>query len=85
MHYKQLYWKKRRTVRWVQFGDENTKFFHTLATESYKKNTIAQLATSDGRIVTEHHDKAAVLWHAFRDRMGVTANSHVFFLSGQPY
>ena len=26
-NYQKLYWKKRCTTRWVQFGDENSKFF----------------------------------------------------------
>lgn len=37
IYYKQQYWKKRCTIRWVKFGDENTKFFHALATEQYRK------------------------------------------------
>jgi len=31
--FQQLYWKKRYTVRWTKFGDENTKFFQAMATE----------------------------------------------------
>jgi hypothetical protein len=31
------YWKQRYTQKVMQFGDENTKFFHAMATERYKK------------------------------------------------
>ena len=39
---KNLYWRKRYTVNRVKFGDECTKFFHAMATISYRRNTISQ-------------------------------------------
>jgi hypothetical protein len=38
---KNEYWRQRFTIRWVQLGDESTKFFHAAATERYRKNTIS--------------------------------------------
>jgi hypothetical protein len=37
------YWKQRFTQRVMQFGDENTKFFHSMATEHFRKNVIPRL------------------------------------------
>jgi hypothetical protein len=34
---KQEYWKKRCTARWAKLGDENTSFFHSMATIRYRK------------------------------------------------
>jgi len=34
--YKKAYWQKRYTVNRVKFGDEYTKFFHAMATVSYR-------------------------------------------------
>jgi hypothetical protein len=34
-----IYWKQRGKIKWVKLGDENTKFFHTVATQSYRKKS----------------------------------------------
>jgi hypothetical protein len=44
------YWKQRFTLRVMQFGDENTKFFHSMATERYRRNAISQLVDGSGRV-----------------------------------
>jgi hypothetical protein len=37
LRYKNEYWRQRYTIRWVQLGDEPTRFFHAAATEKYRK------------------------------------------------
>lgn len=37
---KRIYWKQRSTIRWVKFGDENTKLFQTMATHTFRRNSI---------------------------------------------
>lgn len=34
---------------------------------------------SDGRVLTEHHEKATIIWQASRDRMGVTTEPTMSF------
>lgn len=46
---QQTYWKQRFTQKFVQLGDENTKFFHAMATERYRKNSISQIVSPDGK------------------------------------
>jgi hypothetical protein len=53
----------------VQFGDEPTKFFHAAATERYRLNTIKSIKNDEGRDLSEHDEKAAVLWNTYRNRM----------------
>lgn len=53
LDYQRQYWKKRCTIRWTKFGDENTKFFHSMATDRYRRNSISQLTLPDGSQV--HH------------------------------
>lgn len=33
-------WKKRAKIKWCKLGDENSKFFHTMATYRFRKNKI---------------------------------------------
>lgn len=74
LKFQKEYWKKRYTIRWTKFGDENTKFFHAAATERFRQNTITSLETEDGRTICDHFQKAALLFENFRDRMGQTTH-----------
>jgi hypothetical protein len=65
-----LYWRKRANIRWDKLGDENTKKFHTVATRNYRHNHIATIKSEDGDATSQHDQKAAILWTAFRNRMG---------------
>ena len=51
---RKTYWKNRCTVRYFKFGDGNTKFFHRVATERYRRNSIATLSNPDGSVVSDH-------------------------------
>lgn len=67
---RRIYWRQRSTARWVCFGDENTKFFHSFATRSYRRNFISQLKVDDDLIVTDHDLKAGLLFSSFKERLG---------------
>jgi hypothetical protein len=64
---KRVYWKQCSNIRWVQFGDENTILFHSVATQKFRRNYISTLQTSDGLSVTDHEHKAALLWNSFKE------------------
>jgi hypothetical protein len=51
-------------------GEENTKFFHAMATERYRRNSIASLVSDDGRQVSNHDEMAGMVWNCYKDRMG---------------
>lgn len=67
---KRTYWRQRNSVRWIKLGDENTHFFHTMATISHKRNFIVSLTNLDGITVTNHEQKANLLWTAYKHRLG---------------
>ena len=79
LRYKKLYWQKRYTVNRVKFGDECTNFFHAMATVSHRKNAISSLKDDNGNLVTDHETKAAMLYSAFKSRMGVSNNYQMQF------
>jgi hypothetical protein len=64
------YWKQRFTQRIMQFGDENTKFFHSMATERYRRNVISQIVDGSGRMVQDHGEMSTIFWQEFKRRMG---------------
>jgi hypothetical protein len=76
------HWKQRYTIRWTEFRDESTKFFHVAAIERYRLNTITSPDTQDGRTVTSHSEKAAVLWKEYKKRLGDTIQSEMYFNLG---
>ena len=79
LHYKNIYWKNRYTVNRIKFGDECTKFFHAMATISYRRNSIAQLLNDNGAWVQDHEGKANLLWCSFKNMMGVSSGISMLF------
>ena len=73
------YWRKRCTIRWIKQGEENTKFFHAMATERYRRNSISMLRAADGREVSDHQEMAAMLWSCYKDRMGQSTGIQMQF------
>jgi hypothetical protein len=43
-----------------------------MATIRYRRNSIATLKREDGSIAEDHEEKAGVLWHSFRERLGLS-------------
>lgn len=59
---QKAYWKQRGAIKWVTLGDASTKFFHAQATIKYRRNLITQLQGENGSVVTEHGNKANLIW-----------------------
>jgi hypothetical protein len=59
-------------MRWAKLGDENTKFFHTVATQSYRRNYITSIKDDDGNYITNHDHKVAIIWNSYKNRLGIT-------------
>jgi hypothetical protein len=64
------YWRKRCTARWIKQGEDNTKKIHAMASERYRRNSIAMLLDDSGNEVTDHQAMAGLLWSNFKERMG---------------
>lgn len=74
-----MYWKQRNTINRIQHGDECTKYFHSMATISYRRNLIAQIQDEHGISLIHHEDKANHLWGSFKNRMGHSDNVFMEF------
>ena len=79
LRYKNIYWRKRHTVIRIRLGDECTKYFHAMATLTYRRNSVSQLRDDSGLFVSDHESKAALLWTSFKNRMGVSSSPKMHF------
>lgn len=74
LEFRKIYWKKRCTNRWMLLGEENTKFFQSIATERYIINTVSQVRDNNGQVVFSHEQKASLFLQSFKNRMGGVTN-----------
>lgn len=63
----------------VKYGDENTSFFHALATQNHRKIFIVYLCTPDNIIISDHEQKAQHLFESFKDRLGTSDFKGIIF------
>jgi hypothetical protein len=66
-------------MRWVKVGKDNTKFFHAMATQRYRRNCISMLTADDGRQVSGHDEMAGVLWASYKERLGLSEGINMQF------
>lgn len=53
MFMEELLWKKKSRVQWLNEGDNNTKFFHKMASCRESSNWIHYLRVEDGWVVRD--------------------------------
>ena len=66
-------------MKWVKLGDENTELFHSIATISHKRNFIVSVSDNDGNQISNHDQKANLLWSSFKDKLGTSDFSSMSF------
>src|SRR3954469_24998006 len=67
-----IYWKQRCTIGNIKVGEENSKFFQSMATERYRRNAISSLKDENGDLVYDHHLMQGMIWSDFHNRMGTS-------------
>jgi hypothetical protein len=60
-------------------GDAGTKFFHANATIKHHHNLILSLEDANGTIAISHTEKEAMLFQAFKDRLGTSQQTSMVF------
>jgi hypothetical protein len=76
---QRVYWQQRGRIKWVSLGGENTKKIHAPTTIKHNKNAIMMLRNGSGEEKYSHEDKAHILWEAYKDRLGTSEFSHIYF------
>ena len=78
LKYQNDYWRKRCTIRYFRFADENTKLFQSLAMERYRHNDIAMLR-DDVVEIHDHVGKEGVLFKTYKERLGSSKPTSMHF------
>lgn len=53
---EEKFFRQKSCVRWLQAGDQNTKFFHAMVQTWAAKNTIRSMITEQGEVLTSLPD-----------------------------
>ena len=57
---QEIYWHQRSRIPWLKYGDKNTKFFHSKASQICRKNFIKGIRDQQQNWVEETEDIARV-------------------------
>ena len=60
-------WFQRSKVLWAKQGDRNSKYFHSQATQRWRKNTIQKLRSSSGQWKSNNTEVAEILIGYFQE------------------
>jgi hypothetical protein len=71
-------WKQRSKVRAAIEGDENTRYFPSIASQRRRRNMI-QVIEHNGQDFYSHEQKASILHAFYRDLMGCVRNTNWSF------
>ncbi|KAH1048009.1 hypothetical protein J1N35_038793 [Gossypium stocksii] len=55
LNHEELLWRQKARCDWLQFGDRNTKYFHSRTMQRQKANRIMSLRTSSGEWSTDQN------------------------------
>jgi hypothetical protein len=72
LSHQKAYWKRHGQIKWATLGDIGTKFFHAIATNRHRKNSIASIHDNVGAEISNHDEKAKILFDSFKDRLGTS-------------
>lgn len=65
--HEETLWYQRARHKWLQFGDRNTKFFHTSTLVRGKRNSVEALKDDSGWWVTEKEELKVMTSNFFRN------------------
>ncbi|KAF5447511.1 hypothetical protein F2P56_033062 [Juglans regia] len=63
---EEVKWKQRSLVQWLKDGDQNTRFFHSQASQRRKRNMIRSLKDETG-VWLEGEERDSLVTNFFKD------------------
>jgi hypothetical protein len=73
---KNIYWRQRAKVHWLERGDRNTKFFHQYASDRKRRSQVRRIVLDDGRVVEEGEDMKGVITNFYKDLFSSSAGAN---------
>ena len=70
------FWKQRAKCFWLQEGDSNSKFFHSIAFARKRPNCIKVLYNEDGIYVDNIDDMCEVVLHYFENLISESSSCY---------
>jgi hypothetical protein len=74
---KNLYWRQRAKVHWLQKGDRSTRFFHQYAFERKRRSRINKLVKDDGVVVEDEGTIKNMISNFYKSLFTATAGSRM--------
>lgn len=74
---EEIHWKARSKQKWLEEGDNNTKYFHTIATHRSKKNKILSLDINGQQTSTKPEIHNHIL-SFYKNLLGVSGNTNAY-------
>ncbi|CAL5339198.1 unnamed protein product [Camellia sinensis] len=64
---EEMFLHQRSRIRWLNFGDKNSAFFHSTVTQRRQQNQLVKLQTEEGRWLTTDEEIDEHLLHYFSE------------------
>ncbi|XP_057444657.1 uncharacterized protein LOC130736903 [Lotus japonicus] len=74
---EEVVWCQRSRANWLHYGDKNTHFFHSKASQRRKRNSIEELKDERGRTMVEDKDIYRVLADYFMELFSSSAPTNI--------
>jgi hypothetical protein len=69
-----MYWRQHAHVKWMQYGDRNTAFFHAACTERKRCNKFGRINKENGGWAEEEGEKKSFITNYFSELFSSSGN-----------
>ena len=69
---EEAFYKQKSRVNWLELGDSNTKFFHSMVMQKKNRNKIIKLKISNGSYLTNQEDIKSAMIDFYKSLLGTS-------------